>query len=62
MKQYKKLVKVEKKVTFDGVYFRIDLESSDAFMYEIVLFWIPESDYLDLVRYVLLTNGYDSTK
>jgi hypothetical protein len=39
--QFKQLVKIEEKVSFDGVYFRVVLDSLSSIRYQIVLYWVP---------------------
>lgn len=37
---------IQKKATFDGVYYQVVLISQGDLQYQVVLYWIPEIDYL----------------
>jgi hypothetical protein len=39
------------KVTFDGVYYRVLLDSMNAVRIQVIIFWIPEIDYSEINKY-----------
>lgn len=52
----------EKKVTFDGIYYRIVVETVSGNLYVLVFYYIPDKNYHEIVQYELLNNGYDSKR
>ena len=42
-----------------GVYYRVNIEAVSGALYEVVLFWAPEIDSVEIQKYEILSNGYD---
>lgn len=55
-------MKIETKATFDGVYYRALVESANSFRIQIIIFWVPEIDYSEILKYEVVANGYDASK
>jgi hypothetical protein len=49
--RFKQIVIIDKKATFDGIYYQVVLDSLSSVRYQIVLYWIPEIDYLEILKY-----------
>lgn len=59
--KFEKIIQVEKRPSFDGVYYRILLQTVTGFKYQVIFFWIPETDFLEILKYELASNGYDAS-
>ncbi len=56
---YKKLLMIEQRTATNGIYYRINIEAVSGALYEVVLFWAPEIDSVEIQKYEILSNGYD---
>lgn len=56
---YKKLLMIEQRTASNGVYYRVNIEAVSGALYEVVLFWAPEIDSVEIQKYEILSNGYD---
>lgn len=37
------------------------MDTLNGYRYQIILYWIPETDYLEIIKYEFVSNGYDAT-
>jgi transcription elongation factor GreA-like protein len=51
MNSVKSIISCEKKISFDGIYYRITLESTTGNRYLLVFYYIPNKDYNEIYRY-----------
>lgn len=58
---FKQILNSEKKISFDGVYYRVIVESVSGNRYVLVFYYIPDKKYNEVIQYELIDNGYDAT-
>lgn len=62
LSRFQRIAQVEKKAAFDGIYYHILLDTLNTNRYQVGLFWIPENDYLEILKYELVSSGYDPSR
>lgn len=58
--KFKQVVSAEKKVAFDGIYYRLVVESTSNIQYLLEFFYIPDKKFNEITRFEILNNGYNA--
>lgn len=60
--KYNRLLMIEQKIAFNGIYYRLNIESKNKAFFEVIIFWVPDTDFFEIQKYEILSNGYEITE
>lgn len=59
IRRFKDIISAEKKVSFDGIYYRVVLESTTSNKFLVKFYYIPDKKYTEIIHYELINNNFD---
>lgn len=60
--KFQQIISAEKKVSYDGVYYRFIVQSTSNHQFLIIFYYIPDKNYNEILQYELINNGYDAAR
>lgn len=60
IRRFKDILSAEKKVSYDGIYYRFILLSTSSNRFLVKFYYIPDKKYNEIIHYELLDNKFDA--